>query len=281
MSIQVLKADGTTEVFKIEKLKRSLQKAGATSTEIASVTKQIESALYDGIKTQAIYRHAFELLRENESPTRARYSLRRALFGLGPTGFPFEDFLTRMFEEEGYTTTSRVELQGTCALHELDVAAYNETDSFVVEAKFHTRPGVKSDLQVALYCYARFLDLVDVKVCHEATGSIKRLMIVTNTKFTYTAEDYGTCVGLEMLSWNYPKGNNLHDRIKRTGLYPITVLQSISQSQKRALIASGIIVCKDLLAKPNALRHVHISPKKTEKVLQEAETLCSIASVTE
>jgi len=275
MSIQVVKADGTTEGFKVEKLKHSLKRAGATNAEISDIVLAIENSLHDGIQTQEIYRHAFELLRDSDSPIQARYSLRRALFGLGPTGFPFEDFLSRMFEEEGYTTTTRVELQGNCALHELDIAAYNETDSFVVEAKFHSRPGVKSDLQVALYSYARLMDLRDTKICNTDICGIKRLMVVTNTKFTSTAQDYAQCVGLELLSWNYPRENNLQDRIQSAGLYPITVLQSLTQSQKRALIAAGIIICKDLLKKPQSLRHVHISTPKMEQVLAEAHSLCT------
>ncbi len=278
MSFQVIKADGTQETFKVAKLKQSLRRAGASHSEILDITQKIEATLYDGIKTQEIYRHAFELLRESNSPSQARYSLRRALFGLGPTGFPFEDFLAKMFAAEGYTTTTRVELQGEGALHELDVAAYNEQESFVVEAKFHSRPGVKSDLQVVLYSYARLLDLKNTKICKESHCAITKLMVVTNTKFTSSAEQYAETVGLELLSWNYPRHHTLHDRIQATGLYPITTLQSISQSQKKALIASGIIICKDLLQKPHSLRHIHIGTKKMEKVLEEARALCGVTT---
>lgn len=272
--VTVLKADGTSEGFKVEKLKRSLRRAGATKTEVIDIVKQVEMILHDGIKTQEIYRHAFELMRNSEAPIRARYSLRRALFGLGPTGFPFEDFLSRLFEREGYQTKTRVTLQGNCAEHELDVAAYSPEHTFVVEAKFHSRPGVKSDLQVALYSYARLLDLKDTHICNEDVCGVRELMIVTNTKFTSTAEQYGECAGLTLLSWDYPKNNNLHDRIQKAGLYPVTVLQSLSQSQKKGLIARGVIVCSDLLEKPQLLRHAHLSQKRTERVLAEARDLC-------
>jgi hypothetical protein len=278
MSIQVVKADGASELFKVEKLKRSLKRAGATPKEIRDIVVKIEASLFNGIRTQEIYRHAFELLRVSDSPIQASYSLRRALFGLGPTGFPFEEFLAKLFTEEGYTTKTGVHLQGYGALHELDVTAYNETHSFVVEAKFHSRPGVKSDLQVVMYSYARLMDLRDTKICSSDICKIKKLMVITNTKFTSTAEKYAETVGLELLSWNYPKEYNLQDRIQKAGLYPITVLQSLSQSQKRALIAVDIIICKDLLKKPDTLRHVHISAKKTEMVLKEAAALCGSTS---
>ncbi len=273
MSFTVTKADGSREPFDVEKLKQSLHRAGATPEEIRTIVEQTEDVLYDGITTQEIYRLAFEMLRQSDTPIRARYSLRRALFGLGPTGFPFEDFLAKLFQAEGYTTTTRVTLQGHCAEHELDVAAYKSDHSFVAEAKFHATPGVKSDLQVVLYSFARLHDLRSAKICNADICGITELMVVTNTKFTTTAEKYAECSGLTLLSWDYPKENNLHDRIQRAKIYPVSVLQSLSASQKRALIDRGVIVCNDIIAKPHLLRHAHLSPKRIEQVIAEAKAL--------
>ncbi len=275
MSITVIKADGNREPFHTDKLRSSLRRAGATESEIEDIVAQTETVLYDGITTQEIYRLAFEMLRQSDAPIRARYSLRRALFGLGPTGFPFEDFLSRLFQAEGYTTQTRVILQGHCAEHELDVAAYKNDHSFVAEAKFHASPGVKSDLQVVLYSFARLHDLRSAKICNADICGITELMVVTNTKFTTTAEKYAACSGLTLLSWDYPKENNLHDRIQKAKIYPISVLQSISTTQKRALIDRGVIVCSDIIDKPHLLRHAHLSPKRMEQVIAEAESLTS------
>ena len=278
MSVTVVKADGTVEPFRVSKLRDSLERAGATKAEIVDISKRIEAILHDGISTQEIYRIAFELLRNSEKPIAARYSLRRALFGLGPTGFPFEDFLARLFQSEGYATRTRLSLPGKCVPHEIDIAAYKPDHAFVAEAKFHSRPGVKSDLQVVMYSFARLLDLQSVKICNEDYCGIKEMMVVTNTKFTTTAEHYATCSGITLLSWTYPHRGNLHDRIQKSGLYPITVLQSISQTQKRALIERGVIVCHELAERPHLLRHLHISPKRSEAVLAEARSLCGNSS---
>jgi len=275
MSTLVTKADGTQEPFKMEKLRRSLHRAGATKDEIVDICKKIEADLHDGITTQAIYRKAFEYLRASEAPVAARYSLRRALFGLGPTGFPFEDYLARLFAAEGYTTKVRLTMRGKCATHEIDVAAYNDTDSFVAEAKFHARPGIKSDLQVALYSFARLHDLREQNICTADHCGIKRFMIVTNTKFTSAARDYAECSGVELLSWDYPRENSLHDRIQKAHIYPITVLQSLSQAQQRTLIERGVIVCSDLVENPQLLRHIHVSQKKHERIINEAKHLCT------
>lgn len=275
MNVQIVKADGSTEYFKAEKLRRSLRRAGASPEEVKYIAKEVIGGLHDGIKTQEIYRRAFKLLRESEIPAAARYSLRRALFGLGPTGFPFEKFLARLFELDGYTTETGVVLQGKCAEHEIDVAAYKTEHSFVAEAKFHARPGIKSDLQVAMYSYARLMDLKGTNICNRDICGIREFWLITNTKFTSTAINYGNCVGLNMLSWDFPRHNNLHDRIQKARVYPVTVLQSINTSQAAALIDRGAILCRDIVERPQILRHLHLSKKKTEVLIQEADTLCN------
>ena len=275
MPVSITKADGTVEYFKVEKLRRSLRRAGASPSEINEIVSEVEEFLYDGVQTQEIYRHAFALLRASKPPAAARYSLRRALFNLGPTGFPFEKFLARLFQEQGYNTKTGIIINGKCAPHEIDIAAYKTDHSFVGEAKFHSRPGVKSDLQVAMYSYARLMDLSAQKICHEDVCGIKEFWLITNTKFTSTAQDYGNCVGLKMLSWDFPKKNNLHDRIQKAGIYPVTVLQNISASQAETLIARDIILCRDILEHETVLRHLHLSKRKKEALLAEARSLCS------
>ncbi|MCA9362543.1 ATPase [Candidatus Kaiserbacteria bacterium] len=274
MPVTITKADGSTEFFKVEKLRRSLRRAGAEPREVNEIIAEVDSTLYDGIRTQEIYRHAFSLLREYKPPAAARYSLRRALFNLGPTGFPFERFLARLFEIEGYKTKTGITLNGRCAPHEIDLAAYRDDHSFVGEAKFHARPGIKSDLQVAMYSYARFLDLKDNKICNEDICGIKEFWLITNTKFTTTAESYAACSGLKLLSWDYPKQDNLHDRIQRAGVYPITVLQSLNNTQAETLISKGVIICKDILEQQHLLRHLRLSPSRYQTLLQEAYSLC-------
>lgn len=275
MPTLITKADGATEYFKVEKLRRSLRRAGADPHEVNEIIADVDKRLYDGIQTQEIYRYAFAQLRESRPPAAARYSLRRALFNLGPSGFPFEKFLARLFQADGYNTKTGIILQGHCAPHEIDVAAYKADHSFIGEAKFHARPGIKSDLQVAMYSYARLLDLKESKICQDDVCGIKEFWLITNTKFTTTAEEYGSCVGLKMLSWDYPKRDNLHDRIQRAGVYPITVLQNITAAQAETLIAKDIILCSDILLHEHVLRHLHLPIRKQEALLQEIRNICN------
>lgn len=276
MQVKVVKADNTTEYFKIEKLRRSLRRAGASPSEVNSVIGIILGEIYNGIKTQEIYRRAFILLQQIERPAAVRYSLRRALFNLGPTGFPFEKFLGRLFEVDGYQTKVGTVIVGKCAPHEIDIAAYKDTHSFVGEAKFHARPGLKTDLQVVMYSYARLLDLRERQICQEDICGIKEFWLITNTKFTTTAEEYGACVGLKMLSWDYPRRDNLHDRIQRSGLYPITVLKSLSTAQIATLVNHEVIVCDDILKNQSVLNFLHLPAKRVNFILKEAEEIYSL-----
>lgn len=274
MPIKITKADGTVEFFKIEKLRRSLRRSGARPEEVNHVIAELTPTLRDRISTQEIYRNAFKLLNSSSSPVAARYSLRRAVFNLGPTGFPFEKFLAKLFALDGYATETGRIIKGGCADHEIDIAAYKSDHSFVGEAKFHARQGIKSDLQVAMYSYARFMDLQEKKICEKDICGIKEFWLITNTKFTSSARDYGTCVGLKLLSWDFPQKNNLHDRIQRAGIYPLTVLQGLSAKQARILINHDVILCNDLVANPQTLRLLHLAKPKQENILKEARALC-------
>ncbi len=272
--MKITKADGTTEDFKSQKLISSLRRAGASQAEIGRIVAHIETSLLDGMKTQMIYQKAFELMRESAEPAAAKYSLRRAVFGLGPTGFPFEDFLGKIFEAEGYKTKRRLILKGKCATHEIDLAAYSPTHSFVAEAKFHMHPGIKSDLQVAMYSYARYLDLESARICKEDVCGIISLAVITNTKFTEAAIKYAKCTGIELLSWDYPKNNSLHEKIEKFGVYPVTTLVQLSSGQKQQLLINGVILCSDILKKPQLLQHMGLSGNKIDAVLHEASSLC-------
>ena len=274
--MKITKADGTREEFRPQKLIASLKKAGAQPQEIQSIVSRIEASLEEGMRTQMIYQKAFQMLRESADPVAARYSLRRAVFGLGPTGFPFEDFLGKIFEAEGYKTKRRLLIKGKCVVHEIDLAAYSPAHSFVAEAKFHSQPGIKTDLQVAMYSYARYLDIASTHICKSDTCGITSLSLITNTKFTQAAIKYAQCVGIDLLSWEFPKNNSLHTKIEKYRLYPLTVLTHLSAGQKQQLLESGLIICSDIAKKPQILQNLGMSNQKIDLVLKEIRSLCGL-----
>lgn len=227
------------------------------------------------MSTSDIYARAFHALRATQKIAAARYSLRRALFGLGPTGFPFERYLAELFVAEGYEVKVGGYLHGKCVRHEIDIAAYRADHAFVAEAKFHSRPDIKSDLQTVMYAHARKLDLVGKYICADDTCGINDFFVVTNTKFTTHARRYAACVSLKLLSWDFPVRNTLYDRIRQHRLYPITVLQELTKSQKQQLISKHILLCRDVLEAPRILTRLKLSKKRIEAVKAEARQLCA------
>lgn len=212
--MDIVKANGVHEVFDPAKLRFSLTRAGADEDAISTVMAEVMHDLKDGMTTREIYNRAFNALHQYRKPVAMRYSLRRAIQELGPTGFPFEDLVAAVLKEQGYEALTRQTVLGGCVPHEVDVVAWNEQKLIMVEAKFHNEPGIKSDLKVALYVKARIDDLKENVFNYG--GRDRKLTegwLITNTKFSSTAIHYGVCENMVMIGWNYPEEGNLQDMI--------------------------------------------------------------------
>ncbi|MCL9972455.1 MAG: ATP cone domain-containing protein, partial [Candidatus Pacebacteria bacterium] len=85
---EIIKGDGSRELFNINKLADSLVRSGAEIDLARTVSEKIGSLVKDGMTTQDIYREAYKVLHKEERTAAARYSMRRAILDLGPTGFP-------------------------------------------------------------------------------------------------------------------------------------------------------------------------------------------------
>src|SRR3989344_3929362 len=146
--ILITKADGEREPFDPTKLEHSLQNAGASSTMRARVVGHVMDELKEGMMTEEIYSRAFDILRDEErAPVAARYSMKRAVFALGPSGFPFELFFSEILRASGWTTKADVILRGRCASHEVDVLSEKEGRRVGIAAKFYNDPGGKTDIK--------------------------------------------------------------------------------------------------------------------------------------
>lgn len=252
--ITVLKANGKREAFEIEKLRASLLHSGATEEIAEKVISHILPELHNDMTTNDIYKHAFSVLQEINRPIARSYSLRRAVLDLGPSGFPFEDFVAELMKAKGFVCETRQTVLGGCVPHEVDVVAYNKKKLIMIEAKFHNELGTKSDLKVVLYIKARFDDLAENVFNY---GSVNRRItdswLVTNTKFSSTAIHYGVCKNLTMIGWNYPEQGSLQDMIESEALHPITCLLSLSATDKKTLLDKRIVLCSDIKKNPKLL----------------------------
>jgi hypothetical protein len=273
--VNITKQNGEKAPFNVQKLIDSLERAGASEEVIESIVHEVGKNLEEGISTHKVYRMAYALLRKLSKKAAGRYRLKKAIFELGPTGFPFERFVGELLKNQGYQVNVGTLVQGHCIQHEVDVVAEKENRKYMIECKFHSDPGTKSDVKVSLYIHSRFLDIERAwKNKAKSTDGFHQGWIVTNTRFTQDALDYGKCAGLKMISWDYPPQGSLKDRIDLSGLHPITALQTLTKKEKHQLLEKNLVLCRDLRAEH--LKDIGIKPVKLKKILEEAEELSGI-----
>lgn len=269
----ITKANGEREPFDPLKLHRSLVRSGASRSDADTITSKIASSLKDGDKTQEIYRRAFKQLRRIQAPAAARYSVKRALLDLGPSGYPFEDFLAELYKKMGYDARTRVSVQGRCVEHEVDIVATKGDERIAAEIKFHNNPGIKSDLKVALYVHARYEDIAEQSGKGSENDFTNRLLI-TNTKFTGQVEIYAACVGLQLVSWDYPAKGNLRELIEETGVHPVSCLTTLSNMNKKRLMEQGIVLCSQVRDRAEEVEALGLSKKAFSNLFEEINNLC-------
>jgi len=265
----IQKQDGSIEPFNPDKLQKSLERSGTDPSIAKPIVEHIKKEVREGDTTNVIYRHAFSILKQKKDTVpAARYSMKRAIQELGPSGFPFEDFVAEIFKARGYKTKTGAMEEGKCAVHEIDLIAEKDGKKIGAELKFHNSLSLNSDLKVALYVDARFVDLIPEKVDEG--------WLITNTRFTRNAIEYGECRRLKMVSWSYPKGECLQDLIEKSGVQPVTALTTLLKHEKKKLLDKGVVLCHMLNTNPRSLDDV-IPEKKRVKVLSESNSLCGRA----
>ncbi len=279
--IEIIKASGERVPFEPAKLQKSLERAGAGPDQIERIFDELEPRLHDGISTHKIYRMAFDKLKKISRGLAARYKLKNALLELGPSGYPFEKFVGEILRHQGYEVRTNQFLEGKCIEHEVDILAENETNVHLIECKYHNRQNYKSDVKIPLYIHSRFKDILAHWGQQPEEGKpFQQGWVVTNTRFSEDALNYGNCVGLRMVSWDQPEQGSLKRMIELARLYPITCLNSLSDSHRTSLLKDNIVLCREIYQNPETLQDRAIKRSERKQVMQEVEELCGDESFT-
>ena len=273
--MKVVKKSGEFVVFDKKKLEKSLLNSGANQSIVQEVLQMIEKEIYEGISTKRIYKMACNLLRKKSHSHAARYNLKEAIQLLGPAGFYFEKYIARLFSMENYETRTNLTLQGKCVTHEIDVLIKKNSVIAMIECKFHMGKEASTDVKVPMYILSRFNDLKERKhSVFTEKDVVSECWIVTNNRFTLDAMTFGTCSGLNLLSWDYPVNNNLRTKNENNNLYPITCLTTLTLAEKDKLLALDVILVKELLSNHNCLEEIGLSSQRIKGVTKEALELC-------
>ena len=275
-NILVRKASGDEEPFEMFKLERSLRNAGADNDLVQEIVKNIAEWITSGLTTKNIYSRAFSLLSRKKTGVASRYKLKQAIIELGPTGYPFEDFIGHLFKKQGYEVKVGQIIEGHCVTHEMDVIATDNRNQHLIECKYSSDQGKQISVQVSLYVRSRVDDIIRKR--KESPDYIDFTFsggIVTNTRFSSDALQYGECSGLQMFAWDYPNGNGLKDLIERLKIYPITILGQLTKNEKQKLLNQGFVTCLQILNNPEILDSLQLSRTKYIALEKEINEICS------
>jgi Holliday junction resolvase len=270
----IIKANGEKQEFSPNKIRRSCLRSGATPALADEITKRVSRQVRNGMTTKEIWQMVFRYLGKEAPDIASRFSLKNALFQLGPTGFYFEQLVARIFNLQGYWTQTNQIFSGECVDHEVDILAKKDDEILMIECKFHNQFGIYTDIKDALYSWARWLDLKAGSVsgkCPKFTQPV----LVSNTKFSEQVKKYATCKNFPLIGWSYPEDKNLQYFIEQNKLYPITVLRRLDKYHQEKLLKYGIITCLDLIKVEarQVQREIGLDPRKISMLQSEANLI--------
>jgi len=277
MAFEVIKASGQPEEFNIQKLVGSLVRSGASEDVAWDIARKVESQITPSMHTKHIFRLAKKILRQYSKAADMRYSIKKAIYMLGPTGYPFEKYFAGILKAYGYSAEINRFLKGYCITHEVDIFAVRADIGSVIECKYHSNGGNPTDVKTALYVYSRFMDIKKAyELNHENRVSINEGWLVTNTRCTSDAIKYAGCVGLKIVGWKYPDENSLERMIENKKLYPVTILSSIKKTSLDILFKNDIILVRDIADMDERIfiKQSGLDTAAARTLKREADELC-------
>lgn len=273
--MRVVKLSGEVVEFDEFSLRKSLYNSGADKEEADRVFDIIYPKIYDLIPTKELYALAFEELKAIRNSFAARYKLKRALQALGPEGFYFEKWVTKIFLAQGFEAIHSQTIMGASGVtHEIDIIAHNKEESLFCECKFRNDIDSKISVTTPMYFKSRFDD-IKVKTYEYFGKTIKptRGFVITNAYFTTDSIKFAEYHQLNLLSWNYPKEKNIKSLINEMGLYPITTMTTLTDEEEQLLLSKNCLLVKEIVQNPTLLDHFKFPESRKKVILQEANEL--------
>jgi hypothetical protein len=277
MAIPVVKASGMVEEFDARKLADSLIRSGAPETVARDIAEKVSLQIAPSFHTKHIFRMAKKLLRQYNRVSGMRYTIKRAIYALGPTGYPFEKYVARMLKSYGYSVEVNRMIKGYCVTHEVDVLASRDDRRCVIECKHHATGEKPADVKIALYVHSRFNDIRKAfEISEHKNSHVHEGWLVTNTRCSSDAIKYAECVGLKVVSWRYPERGSLESLIEEKRLYPITILPAATKNAIQSLTSRDIILADEVagMSEQVFLERSGLDRATALSIKREADELC-------
>ena len=124
--LYVINNSGQKEPFSWKKICISAERVGASKILAKQIANIIEKEAYPGISTREIFQRVEQILSKEYPRGRIRFRLKQAMRRLGPSGFPFEKYVSDIFKQLGFSVQINKYIKGKCVRHEIDFLAEEE-----------------------------------------------------------------------------------------------------------------------------------------------------------
>ncbi|MGE5187917.1 MAG: restriction endonuclease [Betaproteobacteria bacterium] len=271
MAVTITKANGARQHYDPEKIIQTCLRMGATNEEATQIEQQVARMLYDGISTHKILKLIFILMRKSKPAVKHLFDLRKGISLMTPKP-EFEMFVRILLTHSGFEVNPNAVLRGLCGEHEVDAIVSKDGLTYLVEVKHHINYHALTGLDESRIARAI---LEDVTEGHQkgVTGiRIDRAMLLTNTRFSDHATEYGRCRGILQVGWASPANFSLRDLIQKYQLYPISCLRGVNLGTRLRLANAGIVLIKQLLQQDNSYleRKIGLSHEGVKSIMEMA-----------
>jgi HJR/Mrr/RecB family endonuclease len=165
---------------------------GADSYIANDVAERIQRRLYEGITTEMILKLIFTYMRKYRPAVSHLFDLKRGISLMEPKP-EFELFIQVLLAHTGFEVTPNQILRGRCGEHEVDGIARKDGVTYFVEVKHHLSYHALTGLDESRIAWAVLEDVTDAFTLGLTDQKIDRAVIVTNTRYSEHAIQYGKC----------------------------------------------------------------------------------------
>jgi len=270
----IIKANGEKTEFDANKLRGTLERAGARPETVEKVLSNVEKQVRENMTTKQIFKLIKKELRHLERYTAQRYNLRKGLLRLGPAGFRFEQYVAAVLTAYQYKTTiPEHDLSGLCVDHEIDVMATRGEKSVMIEAKFRNRFGDTVTLKDTMATWARYRDLVHGAKAGKCP-TFNEVWVTTNGRFSDRALQFGVCKGIHMIGWG-PEEHSFARMVDHAYLYPVTVLDYLRKREIEHFSRSGLMLCSEVARQDpvKLAKRLGLEPGRMKKVVSDCRNV--------
>ena len=245
MSIFVTKADGSKQLFDREKVVQTCLRMGADLEVAQMVAREVERRLHEGIATKEILQIIFASMSKPKPAVKHIFDLKQGI-SLMESKPEYEVFVRVLLSHSGFQVQPNMILRGLCGEHEVDALATKEGLTYLVEAKHHLNYHALTGLDESRIARAIIEDVTEGYKRGVTKIRIDGAMIITNTRYSEHAINYGRCRNILQVGWTSPEGFGMKDVVEKYKLYPLSCLRGVSTETRLRLVEAGIVLIRQL-----------------------------------